>query len=275
MPFPEFDPIALQLGPLAIRWYALAYLAGFVLGWLYAIWLVRATTMATVFGPGVEHLPNRADIDDFVTWAVIGVIVGGRLGYVLFYNLPYYAANPLEALMVWRGGMAFHGGALGAVLAAWLFCRRRGINPLVFGDVIATVAPIGLFFGRIANFVNGELFGRHTEVSWGVIFPAGGPLPRHPSQLYEAVLEGAVLFAITAWLASRPAVRAHPGALTGVFIAGYGIFRTIAEIYREPDPQLGFLIAQMTMGQLLSMPMILIGTVLVWWSVARPGRPSR
>jgi phosphatidylglycerol:prolipoprotein diacylglycerol transferase len=272
---PEFNPIALQLGPLAIRWYALAYLAGFVLGWLYAIWLVRPTTMARAFGPDAQHRLNRAAIDDFVTWAVIGVIVGGRLGYVLFYSLPYYAAHPLEALMVWRGGMAFHGGALGAVLAVWLFCRRRGINPLVFGDVIATVAPIGLFFGRIANFVNGELFGRHTNVSWGVIFPVGGPLPRHPSQLYEAVLEGAVLFAIMAWLASRPAIRAHPGVLTGVFVAGYGIFRTIVEIYREPDLQLGFLIAEMTMGQLLSLPMILIGTVLVWRSVARLDRHNQ
>ncbi|WP_029007986.1 prolipoprotein diacylglyceryl transferase [Azospirillum halopraeferens] len=256
--FPAIDPVAVEIGPIAIRWYALAYLAGFVLGWRYCLYLARSAP-----GPG---RPTPEDVDDFLTWAVIGVILGGRLGYVLFYNLPYYVENPLEALMVWHGGMSFHGGLLGVVAAILLFALRRGLSPFAMGDLIATAAPIGLFFGRVANFINGELYGRAApDLAWAFVFPRD-PLqvPRHPSQLYEAVLEGLVLFVVLALLARRPDVRARPGLLAGVFFIGYGLSRIIAEFFREPDAQLGFLWGGATMGQLLSIPMVLFG---LWLAV--------
>lgn len=260
LPFPTIDPVAVAIGPIAIRWYALAYLAGFVLGWRYCLGLARAT-------PG---RPSAEDFDDFLTWAVVGVILGGRLGYVLFYNLSYYAGNPLEALAVWHGGMSFHGGLTGVIVAILLFCWRRGLSPFAFGDLIAAAAPIGLFFGRIANFINGELYGRAApDVAWAMVFPRD-PLqvPRHPSQLYEAFLEGLVLFAVLAVLVRRPAVRARPGLVAGLFFIGYGLSRIAAEFFREPDAQLGFLWGGATMGQLLSIPMVLFG---IWLAArARP-----
>ncbi|UEM22024.1 prolipoprotein diacylglyceryl transferase [Skermanella mucosa] len=254
--FPAIDPVAIQIGPLAIRWYALAYLIGFVAGWRYCIHLARKD----------ERPPTAVDFDDFLTWAVVGVILGGRIGYVLFYNTGYYLSNPLEALAVWHGGMSFHGGLLGVMAAILLFSRRRGFSPLALGDLIACAAPIGLFFGRIANFVNAELWGRVADVPWAVIFPGerAGGLPRHPSQLYEAALEGLVLFAVLAVLARRPSVRAKPGLLAGIFFIGYGLSRIFAEYFREPDPQLGFLLGgHATMGQILSVPMVLFGLALV------------
>lgn len=257
--FPAIDPVALHLGPLAIRWYALAYLVGFVAGWRYCMHLARTN----------PHPPTAQDFDDFLTWAVVGVILGGRLGYVLFYQLPYYAANPLEALAVWHGGMSFHGGLLGIVAAIFLYSARRGFSPLALGDLIACAGPIGLFLGRLANFVNGELFGRPTDVPWGVVFPRGGPEPRHPSQLYEAALEGLVLFAVLAVLARVPAVRARPGTLGGIFFMGYASARIAAEFFRQPDPQLGYLWAGATMGQLLSIPMFLFGLALVLYARRR------
>ena len=258
--FPALDPVAFELGPIVIRWYALAYLAGFVLGWRYCLHLARSN-------PG---RPSAEDFDDFLTWAVIGVILGGRIGYVLFYNLPYYLQNPLDALMVWHGGMSFHGGLLGVIMAILLFSLRRGISPFAFGDLIAAAAPIGLFFGRIANFINGELYGRPaTDVSWAMVFPRD-PLqvPRHPSQLYEAALEGALLFVVLAIAVRLPAVRERPGTVAGLFFIGYGLSRIVVEFFREPDPQLGFLFAGATMGQLLSLPMVLFGL----WLVARARR---
>ena len=261
IPFPAIDPVAVSIGPIAIRWYALAYLAGFILGWRYCLRLARAT-------PG---RPGPDDYDEFLTWAVIGVILGGRLGYVLFYNLPYYIQNPLEALAVWHGGMSFHGGALGVVAAILLFSWRRGLSPFAFADLVCAAVPIGLFFGRIANFINGELYGRPAPgVEWAVVFPRD-PLqvPRHPSQLYEAALEGILLFIILAVAVRSPAVRARPGMVSGLFLIGYGLSRIIVEFYREPDPQLGFLWGGATMGQLLSIPMVLIGL----WLALRPRRP--
>jgi phosphatidylglycerol:prolipoprotein diacylglycerol transferase len=224
------------------------------------MWLARS-------GPA---RPNAQDFDDFLPWAVVGVILGGRLGYVLFYNLPHYLQNPLEALMVWQGGMAFHGGLAGIILAILLHARKAGFSPFAMGDLIACAGPIGLFFGRIANFINGELYGRASDVPWAVEFPRGGFVPRHPSQLYEAALEGLVLFVVLFALARVPAVRSRPGVLSGVFLAGYGLARFAVEVFREPDPQLGFLFAGATMGQLLSLPMIAAGVIMTVWARRRP-----
>jgi phosphatidylglycerol---prolipoprotein diacylglyceryl transferase len=254
--FPAIDPIAIQIGPLAIRWYALAYLIGFVAGWRYCIHLARKD----------QRPPTAVDFDDFLTWAVVGVVLGGRLGYVLFYNTGYYLNNPLEALAVWHGGMSFHGGMLGVIAAIFLFAHKRGFSPLALGDLISCAVPIGLFFGRITNFVNAELWGRVTDVPWGVIFPGerAGGLPRHPSQLYEAALEGLMLFVVLAILARRPSIRNRPGTLGGVFLAGYGLSRIVVEYFREPDPQLGFLLGgHVTMGQILSVPMVIVGLALI------------
>ena len=257
--FPAINPIAIHLGPLVIRWYALAYLVGFVGGWRYCMYLARR----------MGGRPTPQDFDDFLTWAVVGVILGGRTGYVLFYNLPLYLADPLEALRVWHGGMSFHGGFLGVMIAILLFARRRGFSPWAMGDLIACAAPIGLFFGRIANFVNGELYGRVTDVPWGIIYPNGGPLPRHPSEFYEAGMEGLILFTVLALLVHRSRLARHPGALVGVFITGYGIARIIGECFRQPDPQLGYLFDGITMGQVLSAPMVLAGIGVLVWALRR------
>lgn len=260
IPFPDIDPIALQIGPFAIRWYALAYLVGFIAGWRYCLHLARLTPFR----------PHRADLDDYLTWAVVGTILGGRIGYVLFYNLPYYLENPLAALRVWEGGMSFHGGMLGVILALILFALKRGFSPFALGDVIAAAAPIGLFFGRIANFINAELWGRTTDLPWGVVFPGAGPLPRHPSQIYEALLEGLVLFLVLFYLAHRKDLRARPGIVGGAFLIGYGICRFLVEFVREPDAHLGFLWFGATMGQLLSLPMIAVGIIFIWRAAMRP-----
>jgi phosphatidylglycerol---prolipoprotein diacylglyceryl transferase len=202
-------------------------------------------------------------VDDFLTWATVGVVLGGRLGMVLFYQFDYYMANPAKIIAVWEGGMSFHGGFLGVVIAAIIFTRKRGINPLRFGDLLGCAAPIGLFFGRVANFINGELWGRAADVPWAMIFPTGGPFPRHPSQLYEAALEGLVLFAVLFAMSRSESVRRRPGLLMGTFIAGYGIARSIAEMFREPDTYIGFLAFGTTWGQWLSLPMIATGIYFI------------
>lgn len=251
--FPAFDPVAITIGHVAIRWYGLAYLAGFLLGWRYCQVLARQNPQ----GPKPELF------DDFLTWAVIGTVLGGRLGYILFYQAGFYFSHPLEMLQVWHGGMSFHGGTLGVIVSAWLFARKNKLNFFAFTDVLAAVAPIGLGLGRIANFINGELYGRVTDAPWGMVFPRGGDMPRHPSQLYEATLEGAVLFVIMVFLVRQPKFRAHYGFLSGAFLAGYGLFRFLVEFAREPDEQLGFLFAGATMGQLLCIPMMLLGVYLM------------
>ncbi|MCA1941228.1 MAG: prolipoprotein diacylglyceryl transferase [Caenispirillum bisanense] len=254
LPFPAIDPIAIELGPLAIRWYALAYLTGLLGGWWYLRFLARRT-------PGG---PNDVQVDDFLVWATLGVVLGGRLGYVLFYKPSYYLANPLDILKVWQGGMAFHGGVLGVIVAIYLFSRLRKLSFLRMGDLVCAVVPIGLFFGRIANFINGELWGRPApDVPWAFVFPHGGDVPRHPSQLYEAVLEGLVLFVVLHLLWRVTALRERQGFIAGAFLAGYGISRFIVEFFREPDDFLGTVAAGMTMGQLLSLPMILVGAALM------------
>ncbi|MFH1343224.1 MAG: prolipoprotein diacylglyceryl transferase [Pseudomonadota bacterium] len=257
--FPVFDPVAIAIGPIAIRWYALAYIGGIVLGWLYARALIKNERLWG--GPAPITLPQ---MDDFILWVTIGIILGGRTGYVLFYNLPFFMANPAEIFELWKGGMSFHGGFLGCVVAVMWFARRNGIPILSLGDITTAVAPIGLLLGRIANFINSELWGRPADssVPWAMVFPNGGPLPRHPSQLYEAGLEGIVLFIIL-WVMIRMGALKRPGLILGSFIALYACARITGEFFREPDPQLGFLWGGLTMGMLLSVPMIIAGAILI------------
>ena len=253
LPFPVIDPVLVQIGPLAIRWYALAYILGIVLGWQVARRLMALAPVAA----------TREQVDDFVTWVTLGIILGGRLGYVFFYRPGYYLFHPAEILAVWQGGMSFHGGALGVIVAIFLFCWRRGLDPLLFADRATAVVPIGLFLGRLASFANGELWGRVTDVPWGMVFPTGGPEPRHPSQLYQAGLEGVALFLILQWLVWTPRFRARRGFVAGAFLAGYGVARLVGELFRQPDAHLGFLLAGVTMGQLLSLPMVAVGAWLM------------
>jgi phosphatidylglycerol:prolipoprotein diacylglycerol transferase len=264
--FPVFDPIAISIGPIAIRWYALAYIGGIVLGWLYARALIR--NEALWGGPAPMTLPQ---MDDFILWVTIGIILGGRTGYVLFYNLPFFIQHPAEILELWKGGMSFHGGFLGCVVAVILFCRQHGIPILSLGDITTAAGPIGLFLGRLANFINSELWGRPADASvpWAMVFPNGGPLARHPSQLYEAGLEGIVLFTILAVMIRFGALK-RPGLILGNFIAFYGLARIAGEFFREPDAQLGFLWRGLTMGMLLSVPMVIAGAVIIVVAWRRP-----
>jgi len=257
--FPNIDPVLIEFGPFAIRWYALAYIVGLLVGWRYMRVLAKGS-------PRPIALP---DIDDFVVWATLGVIIGGRLGYVLFYNLEYYAENPFAALEVWKGGMSFHGGLIGVIGATLIFVRRRKVQFLPFADLVACAAPIGLFLGRIANFINGELYGRVTDVPWAMVFPRGGPEARHPSQLYEAGLEGLVLFALLYLLWRITGIRQRPSTLVGTFFAGYGLARTTVELFRQPDAHIGFLLGGTTTGQWLSVPMVVLGLSLIVWSKSR------
>jgi phosphatidylglycerol:prolipoprotein diacylglycerol transferase len=265
LPFPAIDPVLIQLGPFAIRWYALAYIAGIFIAWWYA---KRLAGNPALWGPGGAPM-KPADFDDFVVWAAIGIVGGGRLGYILFYDLPHYLADPADILAVWHGGMSFHGGFLGMMAAMTLFARRRAIPVWSFIDAIAPGVTFGLFFGRLANFINGELFGRPSDVPWAIVFPQGGDEPRHPSQLYEAALEGVVLFLVLRLITHRYHGLATRGFVSGAFCAGYGVARTFAEFFREPDIQIGYFAGGLTMGMLLSVPMILFGIGLMIWSMRR------
>jgi phosphatidylglycerol:prolipoprotein diacylglycerol transferase len=287
IPFPDISPEIFTIPvfgmELALRWYALAYIVGIVIGWR----LVVATVRRPALWPGGVAPMTPADVEDLLTWVILGVILGGRLGYVLFYQPGYYLSNPTQILQVWQGGMAFHGGLLGVVLAVIVFSRARGINRVSVADVLCMVTPVGLLLGRIANFINAELWGRPTDLPWGVIFPGGaaqdcpdvvaGLCARHPSQLYEAALEGLVLGAVLLWLGWRRGALRLPGTLTGVFFAGYGSARFLVEFVRQPDAQfvspgnplgLAWHVAGygLTMGQVLSLPMIAFGLGLVLWS---------
>ena len=261
--FPTIDPTLIEIGPFAIRWYALAYIGGILLGWRYALVLARTS----------PYPFERRTLDDFLLWVTLGIVLGGRLGYVLFYKPGYFLEHPAEIVFVWQGGMAFHGGMLGVAIGIVVFARLRRIPLLALGDLVACVVPIGLFLGRIANFINGELFGRVSDVPWAMVFPRGGDLPRHPSQLYEAGLEGLVLFCLLWLLWRHSSLKQRPGAISGVFLAGYGLSRFVVEFAREPDAHLGFLFAGATMGQLLSVPMVLLGLGLILW--ARPLPPEQ
>lgn len=248
--FPEIDPVAISVFGLAIRWYSLAYLAGFLAGWAYALKLLDNATVR----------PFKNDADDFLPIAVLGVILGGRLGYVLFYNPIFFFENPSEILKVWQGGMSFHGGALGVFIAMIAFSLYRKFSFLRLADLTTTVVPFGLLFGRLANFANGELYGRATDVAWGVRFPAGGFISRHPSQLYEAFLEGLMLLIILFFVYKK--FRDKPGVTASCFLIGYGAFRFIIEYFREPDAQYGLFMGFISMGQILSLPMVVVGVIL-------------
>ena len=263
LPFPAINPVLISIGPLAVRWYALAYIVGIIAGWFYA----RAIIVSRRLWGGPAPF-TLIDFDDFVIWITLGIILGGRIGYVLFYNLPHFATHPFEILELWNGGMSFHGGVLGCILATVLFAWRRNVPMLSLADVTTAVAPIGLFLGRIANFINGELWGRPTDVPWAMVFPNGGPIPRHPSQLYEATLEGLVLLIVLGVLIRLGALK-RPGLVTGAFALGYGVARVTCECFREPDVQLGFFWGGLTMGMLLCIPLMLAGIALLAFALTR------
>lgn len=256
LPFPEIDPVLISIGPLAIHWYGLGYVVGILFAWWYG---KRLLANERLWLPG--GAPMRPDdLDDFIVWAAAGVVLGGRIGYILFYDFARYIENPLAILAVWEGGMSFHGGFLGTTLAMILFARSRGVGVWRLFDVVSAGVPIGLGLVRVANFVNSELWGRPTDVPWAFIFPNGGPEPRHPSQLYEALLEGLVLFLVLRLLTHRFGALASPGLVSGAFVTGYGLSRIIVEFFREPDAHIGYLLAGwLTMGMVLSLPMVLVG----------------
>ncbi|WP_034851512.1 prolipoprotein diacylglyceryl transferase [Sinorhizobium sojae] len=267
LPFPEIDPVIFTIGPLAVRWYGLAYVAGILLGWFYAR---RILQKPTLWRNGTPAL-TLAQLDDFLLWAAGGIVLGGRLGYILFYDFEAVLENPIRALEIWNGGMSFHGGLLGTTLAMIVFARRHAIAAWSLFDLVATVVPIGLFFGRIANFINGELWGRLSSMPWAVVFPTGGPFARHPSQLYEAALEGILLLAVLAYFVYRRKALKSPGLVTGIFTFGYAASRIFVEFFREPDPQLGYLFGGwLTMGMLLSAPLALAGI----WAILRARRAA-
>ncbi|MCL5974926.1 MAG: prolipoprotein diacylglyceryl transferase [Gammaproteobacteria bacterium] len=262
MNYPQIDPVALELGPLAIHWYGLMYLFGFVAAWMLGRW--RANDRGW----------EKSQVEDLLFYGAIGVILGGRIGYALFYDLPNVLDNPLNLFKVWQGGMSFHGGLIGVLVAIWLFGRKSGKSFFEISDFAAPLVPLGLFFGRIGNFINGELWGRASDVPWAMVFPTGGPLARHPSQLYQAMLEGLLLFIILWWFSAKTRPRA---AVSGLFLLGYGCFRFVAEFFRVPDPQYGYLAFDwFTMGQLLCVPMIVAGAAMIFWAYqnANPAKSS-
>lgn len=254
--YPLIDPVALQLGPVAIHWYGLMYLLGFAAVWLLGRRRIRQ---------GHSTLSLR-ELEDIIFYGVVGVVIGGRLGYTLFYKPGYYLSHPLEILSIWEGGMSFHGGLIGVIVALLWYTHRRGRHFFDVADFIAPMIPIGLAAGRWGNFINAELWGRPTDLPWGMVFPNAGALPRHPSQLYEMMLEGVLLFAFLWWYSSTPRRR---GQVSGMFLVGYGVARFVAEFTREPDEFLGLMAAGLSMGQLLSIPMVLAGAVILWKSSER------
>ena len=287
IPFPQFDPVLVHLGPFAIRWYAIAYISGLLAGWWLVLSMVRQTSLWTD-PPFNGKPPATADeVGDLVVWATLGVILGGRLGWVIFYGIFLCGASPdgdfcrglpmdflyhpIRIIAAWEGGMSFHGGAIGVILAIYLFCRRRGLSFFMIGDLVCLVQPIGQFFGRIANFVNGELWGKPTDVPWAMVFPrAPDRLPRHPSQLYEAALEGILLFVVLQICLRVFRLHERPGLISAIFLAGYGILRFIVEFFREPDAQF---IGWFSMGQALSIALIASGAYLAWYVLSKP-RPA-
>jgi len=260
--YPDFDPVALQIGPLAIRWYGLMYLLAFGLFLLLGKQRAKAEPRWGV---------SSTQVDDLLFYGVLGVVLGGRLGYILFYKPGEYLADPISILYVWQGGMSFHGGLIGVLVATWLYARSIRMPWLQLTDFVAPLVPLGIAAGRMGNFINGELWGRPTDLPWGMIFPYVDHLPRHPSQLYQFALEGVALYALLAWVSRKPRAR---GVISGLFLAGYGTFRFLAEFAREPDAFLGTLGLGLTMGQWLSLPMAVIGVAMVAWAVRRDAQPA-
>ena len=260
IPFPAIDPVAIHLGPLAVRWYALAYMAGL----LFAVWYARRLTATPELWAGKTPTLKPEEVDDLLLWATFGVVLGGRLGYVLFYNPAHYFAHPLDIFKVWSGGMSFHGGFLGVAVAMFCYGRWRKVGLDKLLDLAAPGVPVGLMLGRIANFINGELFGRPSDVPWAMVFPMGGDVARHPSQLYEAGLEGVCLFIALRIATHRYKALSRPGLVSAVFAIGYASARIIGEFFREPDIQIGYLSGGLTMGMLLSLPLLGIG---IWLAI--------
>lgn len=262
IPFPVIDPVIFEIGPIAVRWYALAYIAGI----LFAMWYAKRLVSTPHLWAAGTPPADPSHIDDLLVWATLGVIVGGRLGYVIFYSPAYFLQNPAEILALWSGGMSFHCGFLGVVLACWLYARRHGIRPVRLIDLAACGVPVGLGLGRLANFINGELYGRTTDVAWAMVFPGSGPEPRHPSQIYEAALEGLALFLVLRIASHRFGALARPGLCSGIFAVGYGASRLLVEFARAPDAHIGYLAGGwLTLGMVLSLPLIAVGI----WLVAR------
>jgi phosphatidylglycerol:prolipoprotein diacylglycerol transferase len=277
IPFPQIDPLALEIGPLAIKWYGLAYLAGLLFGWLYIRRLVQQPEIWADNRPPFE----AAKVDDLLLYMTAGVVLGGRLGFVLFYEPGYYLANPLDVFAVWEGGMAFHGALIGTIIAMWIFAWRNGVSGWSTTDLSAAAVPVGLFFGRIANFINGELYGRPTDVAWGMKFPTwssaqrqwvydGSEVARHPSQLYEAALEGLLLFIVLRILTHHYGALKRPGLVSGTFLAGYALARSFTEeLFREPHAGHAFNVGPLTAGIVYSIPMLIAGIVIVYLARAR------
>lgn len=258
MSYPWIDPVIFEIGPLQVRWYGLMYILGFASAYLVLLYLSRR-----------KHFQiDRKEIEDLLVYCIVGLLLGARLGYSIFYNLDFYLDNPMRVLAVWEGGMSFHGGLIGIVIAGLIFSKIRKKSFFMLADMAAVASPPGLFFGRIGNFINGELYGRVTDVPWGMVFPGGGPYPRHPSQLYEALLEGVLLFIIMLTMSMKARMR---GALISTFLIGYGIARIFVEFFREPDAHIGFVVGMLTMGQVLSLFMIAVGVSLLAWQKIRIG----
>jgi phosphatidylglycerol:prolipoprotein diacylglycerol transferase len=256
LPFPNIDPVLLELGPLQIHWYGIGYVVGLLFGW----WYSRKLVSNSILWRGMNAPIKPQDVDDFLTWAVIGIIVGGRLGYVFFYDFAQFLQNPSSIFAVWNGGMSFHGGLIGTLLAMIIFARRHGFSPFSLFDIVTASAPIGIMTVRITNFINGELFGKPSDLPWAIAFPDGGPQPRHPSQLYEAVLEGLIMFLVLRFVTHTMMKLPLPGYTAGVFLLWYAFSRIIVEFVRLPDAQVGYLAGEwLTMGMILSLPMALVG----------------
>ena len=259
IPYPVIDPVAFEVGPVAVRWYGLAYMFGLLFGWLY----VKSLLKNGVLWPGTAPMaPQKTD--DLLFWCTLGVVIGGRLGSVLFYNPGYYLENPVEVFAIWQGGMSFHGGLLGVIFVVYLFARNNRVSMLSVADICCAAAPIGIFFGRLANFVNAEVVGRVSDVPWAMVFPDAGPEPRHPSQLYEAALEGLLLFALCRYATHGKKALGAPGVVSGVFFLGYGVARIVAEQFRAFDPEHILSTGILTAGSVYSLPMVLLGAYLLW-----------
>ena len=258
----NFNPVFIDFGFFQIKWYSLAYITGIILGWIYAIKIIKKSEINNYNYQSIE----KSEFDDLILYLIIGIILGGRIGYIVFYDLQYYVQNSLEILKIWRGGMSFHGGLFGVIFATLMFSKKRKNNFFKFSDIIACVAPIGIFLGRIANFINGELYGKISAVPWAVIFPDSGYEPRHPSQLYEAILEGVVLFILINFFAFKKNLLFKPGYISGYFLISYSILRMIGEYFREPDIHLGYFFTYFSLGVLLSLLTLIVGTIIIYLS---------